>query len=470
MHAIARRIAAKLTSRRRNRDHHEYEEEPQLIVYVPNALRQATPQFIPFVGHRSGILGWTNTPITIEIEETNDSNTFSNGSNKDSNRKLGLLYRLAKAWAWPALAHRCRTHPWEASSSVVNHDGDTALHWAVFGNPPLFVVEALLRASPELVNVPNATKQLPLHLACCYRASPEVLQALVELNPSNLGVRNGLGFYPLHILCDCGCLPACLEIVLKYEEAIGTLREKDYTYDRTPLYILNQRKNLALFGRQVEMLRRLRQDQRDALRHGNWTENDQRRLEAKLTEYVEMEFWCKSRMLIIAEYKHFGRQSRTDNHGTVQACLSINECPPSLLEYAILAYGEELVIPDGHGNLPLHYACAGSVGRKETQWLVLEILNATVQAARVPGKSRRLPLEIFVSNSTEKNLTWSEALKQLILAHTAAIDVLQIDHLLYPFILERLGCNKDTASEIFQLLRASPGLFSNFANHSFPSH
>jgi hypothetical protein len=466
MHAIARRIAAKLTSRRRHRDPEEEDSLSELVVHEPNATgrRQATPQFIPLDSPWTGILGWANTPVIIEVDET----STSSGGNLDSNSNLGLLYSLAKAWAWPALAHRCRTHPWEASSSLVNQNGDTALHWAVFGNPPLYVVEALLGACPDLVNVPNATKQLPLHVACCYRSSPEVLQALIEINPANLVVRNGLGFYPLHILCDCGCLPACLKIVLTYDEAIGTLREKEYTFDRTPLYILNQRKNLAMFGHQVEMLRRLRQHQRDAIRHGNWTECDQRKLDVELTEYVEMEFWCKARMLIMADYKNIARQSFTDQSRTVQACLIIDECPPSLVEYAILAHSEELVIPDSHGNLPLHYACAASVGRKETQWLVVEILNANVQAARIPDKRRRLPLEIFVNKSTERNLIWSEALKRLILAHPAAIEYLQVDVLLYPRILDRLSCKRDTLSEIFELIRASPGLFSNFANHSVP--
>lgn len=449
MHAIARRIAAKVLSLRPRRDRSNDEEQR------PNSQRRSTPQFVPFEGPCI-VVSWTGDLENGRRNNSDEEREYPDGS-------LGVLYSLAKSWAWPALAHRCETHPWEASSTIVNRRGDTALHWAVFGNPPLYVIEALLKACPDLVNVPNESKQLPLHLACCYRASVGILQSLIEVNPKTVGIRNGFGFYPLHLLCDCGCRAECLELVLRYPDAARTIVEKDHTYERTPLCILNQRKNLGYFAGQVEELRRLRQRQRDALQCGNWTDGDEVKLQVKITEAKDMEFWCKARMIILAEYCFHKQLNRPENQSIILSCLEIEECPPSLVEYAILAYSEELVLPDNDGSLPLHHVCARAIYNKEYQWLILEILTANPNAARKRDSKRRLPLEILVE--TRKDVIWSETLKRLILAHPVALDNLQIDARLYPLILEKIGCNKNTLGEVFEILRVSPGIFADFSSH-----
>ena len=92
---------------------------------------------------------------------------------EDTQNHLGILFNFAKTWKWQALTHRCSTHPEEAK--VVNKDGETALHYCVFGNPPLDAVEALLDVYPAMAEMKNSQGQLPIHLACCYRTSSEVL-------------------------------------------------------------------------------------------------------------------------------------------------------------------------------------------------------------------------------------------------------------------------------------------------------
>lgn len=400
----------------------------------------------------------------------NEDESSNSDTNEDPLRNAGHLYSFARAWAWPALAHRSGTHPWEAGAEIVNSDGDTVLHWAVFGNPPSYVIEALLQACPDLVNAANSAGHLPLHVACCYRASVDTLRALIEVNPATLTVRNGSGSYPLHILCDSGCRPECLQVVLQYHQAVPlTITDQDRMYGRSPLYILNQRKNLATFGGQVEELRRLRQHQRDAIQHGNWTDSDQATLEVKVREATETELWRKARMLILAEFTQYHQQQCFARRSrqcltTVQACLGIDQCPPSLLEYAILAYSEEMTIPDENGNLPLHQVCSIPVQRRDGQWLMLEVLDANVQAAKVLDGQRRSPLEMYLHSSRGSTVVWSEALRRLILAHPVALNNLQIDRRLYPLILERLVCRRDTASGMFELIKANPGLFSGFAN------
>jgi hypothetical protein len=78
--------------------------------------------------------------------------------------RMPLLFNLCRRWAWPAVEFRCQSHPHEAE--VQDERGDTCLHWAVFGNPPLGAVEAILTASPDLASVANRQGLLPLHGKC----------------------------------------------------------------------------------------------------------------------------------------------------------------------------------------------------------------------------------------------------------------------------------------------------------------
>eukprot|EP00539_Tryblionella_compressa_P003517 CAMPEP_0178732630 /NCGR_PEP_ID=MMETSP0744-20121128/367_1 /TAXON_ID=913974 /ORGANISM="Nitzschia punctata, Strain CCMP561" /LENGTH=439 /DNA_ID=CAMNT_0020384765 /DNA_START=332 /DNA_END=1652 /DNA_ORIENTATION=+ len=400
-------------------------------------------------------------PIVTINSEVDSIDESQQADEQEESEELGLLFCLAKSWAWPAVSHRCETHPWEANAT--NKEGDSALHFAVFGKAPLDPVKSLLKVCPELVMVKNSHGQLPLHLACCYRSSSEVLEALVEVSPET---DDGMGFYPLHLLCDRGCRPASLQVLLQYPQGAKTVTKKDRVFGRTPLYVLNQRKNLGSFSCRVEELRALRQRERDSINYGHWSEEDTMELRKKIESAQQMEFWRKARLLILTEYEYRNDSSRkkycTDNaRGTIEACLGIPECPPSLIEYAILAYSEELLEPDGNGELLLHQVCANARERTENQWLVLEVLTAQPEAAKIPDGRGRLALEIFLG-SFRTPPAWSEVLKRLILANPVALDALHIDSRLYPEILvERIGCNRETRSEIFDILRSMPSLFAN---------
>lgn len=206
---------------------------------------------------------------------------------------LGVLYNLARSWAWAALAHRCTTNPTEVSVDLVNKDGDTALHWTVFGNPPLYAVEALLGACPDLVNVKNAAGNLPLHVACSYRASACVLRSLIAANPTTASSPNGRGFTPLHMLCDFDCRLPSIQALLESAEGARTVANTDRIYGRKALHILNERKNLHRFTDQVSKLREARRRERYAALYGNWTESDQRRLERKMVDAKQLEFGAR---------------------------------------------------------------------------------------------------------------------------------------------------------------------------------
>ena len=240
-------------------------------------------------------------------------------------------------------------------------------------------------------------------------------------------------------------------------------------FKRTPLYILNQRKNLGSFVAKVNELRSARQKERDSIVYGNWTETDKILLDKKIKDAKEMEFWRKARMLILTEYNYYGRGIQTttlsdcwgdfsDQCNTIQACLEIDDCPLSLIEYALLVYSEELLVRNNDGDLPLHKICASVSETKERRFVLMEVLATKPEAAKMPDRNGRSALEIFIQHTSPT--FWSEILHRLIVAYPVALDSLDIDPRLYPLIMERIGCNKETRNEIFELLRGVPSLFS----------
>jgi hypothetical protein len=88
----------------------------------------------------------------------------------------------------------------------------------------------------------------------------------------------------------------------------------------------------------------------------------------------------------------------------------------------------------------------------------MEVLATKPEAAKIPDRNGRFALEIFIHHTSPT--IWSEILHRLIVAYPVALDSLDIDPRLYPLIMERIGRNKETRNELFELLRGVPSLFS----------
>jgi hypothetical protein len=98
----------------------------------------------------------------------------------------------------------------------------------------------------------------------------------------------------------------------------------------------------------------------------------------------DMAFWRKNKILVLTEY--LGRSLKREyleNPGAVDACLAIQSCPPSLLR------DEELLLPDTHGQLPLHITATVPV-----ESTLCDVLAGQPDAACFHDRSGRLPLEI----------------------------------------------------------------------------
>lgn len=403
------------------------------------------------------------TPVDYDVN-------YVDSLRREEGGDWNTLQSLARRSEWSALARRCHSHPSEASSNFVDsRTGDTVLHWVVTRNPPSTVAKALVAGDSELVNVFNHFGKLPLHMACSHRASAEVIQELVQADPRTAIVRDGAGFCPLHILCDRGGSVSSLLAVLQTAEGVASIVVEDCIFGRTPLHILDQRKNLTMFTSCVETLRSLRKRERDAKFFGNWNESDRRKLSNRMRDAKEMDFWGKARLLILAEYALSSTPipknasyslDDSKNNGIVQACLGVGDCPLSLLEYALLVYNEELLVKNRDGKLPLHQACASLKAPNEKEKIIAEVLWAEPKAAMVRSGDGALALELFLKSSLEPP-SWSETLQSLISANPLALEAIDFDVRLYPMLLSRMGRTDKARSNIFNILRGNPALCSS---------
>ena len=69
-------------------------------------------------------------------------------------------------------------------------------------NPPIEVVECLIKANPSAVFERDCEEKLPLHLACEYGAKPEVIKQIVLSNVDAAIKKDIYGMLPIHKVCE----------------------------------------------------------------------------------------------------------------------------------------------------------------------------------------------------------------------------------------------------------------------------
>lgn len=373
-------------------------------------------------------------------------------------RSMPLLFNLCRRWAWPAIAFRCQSHPHEAAAQDAN--GDTALHWAVFGKPPLVVVEALLTACPGLAAMANNDGKIPLHVAASYRASGSVIRALVLAYPEGPGiVEPKTGAIALHMMCDYGSTVEGFRAILETEAGARSVHNVDAIFQQTPLEILNTRKNMMIFH---STIRTLQQAGVAGPRIAAYELSDGRRVdpnqssqsyqwqvyEREANKVKEGDLWQMTTLLVQAEYK--GTALTRDEDATnriVHACVGILDCPPSLVTLAVLLFPQQLVEQDDEGQVPLHKVVA------KKDWSLFNDVFCP-EAARICDHNGKFPLQIAAETGHH---SFGSAFGDLIASHPVALECLELDERLYPFIWSKLPGGVEP---LFRSIQAKPEMFA----------
>lgn len=410
---------------------------------------------------------FTNPTVTITDFQEAVSHEEITSNTATSTAKLSFLYSLTTRWAWGAVAHRCETHPHEVRALEQDSKGDTILHWACFGCPPLYVIQAILASCPDLARIPNIEGFLPLHTACCYRASSDIIRALVQTYPESAGIcidsksEQG-GTAPLHLLCDYGCRVDSLRAVLESPAGVASTRYYDHIYGRRPLQILNERKNMHEFHGHLTELRLLKRRTPNALDIREDGERINQSMETRLLleKIKSMGFWDKAKILALAEYTQgpstaVADSSRhTTNTTVIHALTGLKHCPPAVLELASFLVPQSLLQKDKNGELPLHLAC-----RKASDGVIQDLLEAQPRAAAVQDDSGALPLQIYIQRHPARN--WNALMKMFVVAFPLSLESFDLDHRLYPILWARLIQSRyhvDSAQDLdalFQSIRSN---------------
>ena len=143
-----------------------------------------------------------------------------------------LLVDLIEAQQFQQAIQRVREYPSEAcmslpsTSSSSEGGGNLALHEACKNQPPVELIDALLKAYESAVQTKGQWGYLPLHLACCSRASPEVIAKLILAYPSATRTKDDHeGFLPLHLASKSGADEEVIMALLTVHPKASAVRD-----------------------------------------------------------------------------------------------------------------------------------------------------------------------------------------------------------------------------------------------------
>jgi len=288
----------------------------------------------------------------------------------------------------------------------------------------------------------------PLHVACAYRANADVIQALVDANPIVVGIKTSSGAYPLHLMCDYGGPVESLLVLLRCPYSRCTRDQKDGVYHRTPLSILNGRKNLHHFNSAICKLRRIRQEQAEVL--GNVPSEhaclELQRLSEKIRRFEDMDLWRKARALFLASemVEGEGKQEHPFDWETeaqtraVLRGLCTHDCPGSIQELALLLYQDQLCTAlDDCGNLLIHLLCQAN-----DTVLLQEVLRKSPACASIRNAAGLSPLQVYL----RRKRPLQRCVLKLIEAFPEGLTDLNLFPSLIPQILHRFNKDKRVIS------------------------
>lgn len=113
------------------------------------------------------------------------------------------LYRSIESRSWNQAEARLSSNVEEAHLWYYSGKHKTKkylpLHRACKATPPVSIIQMLVRAYPQALELEANRGWLPLHYACAYHASFTVIEFLVKAYPSSLHIREGKGGTPLDI-------------------------------------------------------------------------------------------------------------------------------------------------------------------------------------------------------------------------------------------------------------------------------
>mmetsp|Transcript_11763 Transcript_11763/g.16966 ORF Transcript_11763/g.16966 Transcript_11763/m.16966 type:complete len:231 (-) Transcript_11763:125-817(-) len=115
----------------------------------------------------------------------------------------------------------------------------TSLQRLLSRDPPLDIVQQLIQYAPEVLQIKDNFRFLPIHFACRNGASLDIVKALVHGYPESVTVVNCGGRLPLHLACYNGASLEVLNFLIEFYPQ--SMEHKD-NHGETPLFYLKEKK------------------------------------------------------------------------------------------------------------------------------------------------------------------------------------------------------------------------------------
>lgn len=268
----------------------------------------------------------------------------------------------------------------------------TPLHMILRENPPLDIVEILLKTAPETLRMKDEHGWLPIHLACFKGASLEVVNLLIEAYPDSAKVRDDAGWLPIHDAC---CYASSLEVVNLLIQAFPESLNIQDDYGWLPIH-------RACWGKlSLEALNLLIQSNQESLEVSDiWHRTPSDIL--------------KLNIFSLYDNNYSGEDSSSYDetsllHNVVAAGFSVH-----LVNLLAQTFPESCTIQDRYGMTPLHYACELDTTPEFVE-TVLALVNANPASCTVRDNLGRTPWQIFHKAASMKDMNG-----MLLLHHQAA--------------------------------------------------
>lgn len=168
------------------------------------------------------------------------------------------LLELVENQQYEQAIHQIKENPADAlrtvSGSTGTNQGNYLLHEACKNQPTLDFIDILLEANENAVRTKGQYGYLPLHFACCSRASPEVVAKLIVTYPSATRSKDDHeGKLPLHLAAKWGADDEVIMALLAVHPKASLVRDLS---GKTPLEHANYLSSLHIREVVTKALRR----------------------------------------------------------------------------------------------------------------------------------------------------------------------------------------------------------------------
>ena len=162
----------------------------------------------------SEILGYKSAPTHVVLKRSVEESPRYDADKSSPRRDVdNSSFQLVEERKWTELIESIEENHMKAyaaksgGSSIMSNGsrGNLLLHEVCKNEPPIDVVDALLKANGEAAEAKGQWGYLPLHYACSSGASPAVVEKLLRVFPKSAKTRdcNDL-MTPLHLACKWG--------------------------------------------------------------------------------------------------------------------------------------------------------------------------------------------------------------------------------------------------------------------------